>query len=110
MRFIKNKNMKQPHDCQNIQDIREAIDIIDRDIINKFGIRFEYVKAAAKFKQNTKDVKAEERFNSMLQQKRILAVENNLNPDIIEQLYRDLVNYFINEELQHWKQKNNLSE
>lgn len=101
--------MKQPQDCTSIQDIREAIDSIDRDIINKFGIRFEYVKAAAKFKQNTKEVKAEERFNTMLQQRRTWAVDNNLNPDIIEQLYRDLVNYFINEELQHWEQKNNLS-
>ena len=102
--------MKQPQDCTSIQDIREAIDSLDRDIIHKFGIRFEYVKAAAKFKQNTEEVKAEERFNSMLQQRRTWAAEHNLNPDIIEQLYRDLVNYFINEELQHWKQNNNLSE
>lgn len=101
--------MKQPDSCTSIQDIREAIDSIDKDIINKFGIRFEYVKAAAKFKQNTKDVKAEERFNSMLKQRRTWAAENNLNPDLIEQLYRDLVNYFINEELQDWKRNNNLS-
>ena len=63
--------MKQPQDCQNIQDIREAIDSLDRDIINKFGKRFEYVKAAAKFKSNTGEVKAEERFKTMLQQRRI---------------------------------------
>ena len=96
--------MKQPDSCTSIQDIREAIDSIDKDIINKFGIRFEYVKAAAKFKQNTKDVKAEERFNSMLKQRRTWAKQNNLNPDVIEKLYRDLVNYFINEELQKWQQ------
>ena len=100
--------MKQPQDCQNIQDIREAIDSLDRDIINKFGKRFEYVKAAAKFKSNTGEVKAEERIKTMLQQRRIWATDNNLNPDLIEQLYRDLVNYFIIEELQTWR-KNNLS-
>ena len=101
--------MKQPQDCQNMLDIREAIDSLDRDIIHKFGIRFEYVKAAAKFKQNRKEVRAEERFNSMLEQRRIWATKNNLNPDIIEQVYRDLVNYFIEEELQHLQDRNNLS-
>lgn len=40
--------MKQPQDCHNMLDIRKAIDSLDRDIINKFGIRFKYVQAAAK--------------------------------------------------------------
>ena len=90
--------MKQPQDCQNIQDIRLAIDSLDREIINKLGKRFEYVKAAAKFKNSTEDVKATDRLNSMLQQRRVWAKENNLHPDVIEKLYRDLVGYFINEE------------
>jgi isochorismate pyruvate lyase len=47
--------IKQPQDCQNIQDIRTEIDSLDREIISKFAQRFEYVKAAAKFKQSTKD-------------------------------------------------------
>lgn len=41
----------------------------------------------------------------MLQQRRVWAEENNLDPDIVEKLYRDLVDYFINQELQHWKKK-----
>lgn len=96
--------MKQPEDCQNMQDIRDAIDSLDRDIIDKFGRRFTYVKAAAKFKNSKEEVKAEERFKKMLQQRRLWAAKNNLNPDIIEKLYRDLVDHFINEELQHWQQ------
>ncbi|MDJ0533319.1 MAG: chorismate mutase [Xenococcaceae cyanobacterium MO_207.B15] len=94
--------MKQPQDCQNIKEIRVAIDSLERDIITKLGKRFEYVKAAAKFKNSKEDVKGVDRFNSMLQQRRVWAEENNLHPDVVEKLYRDLVNYFINEELQHW--------
>lgn len=97
--------MKEPQECHNMQDIRSAIDSLDRDIINKFGQRFEYVKAAAKFKQTTEDVRSSDRFSAMLQQRRIWAEENKLNPDIIEKLYRDLVKYFINEELHHWSKK-----
>lgn len=97
--------MKQPQDCQNIQDIRIAIDNLDREIIQIFGQRLEYVNAAAKFKSSTENVQASDRVQKMLQQRRLWAVENNLNPDIIEKLYRDLVNYFINEELKHWQEE-----
>jgi isochorismate pyruvate lyase len=95
--------MKSPNNCQNIQEIRTEIDRIDRDIIQLLGNRFAYVKAAAKFKTDETSVKAPERFKAMLEQRRIWAEEEGLNPEVIEKLYRDLVNYFINEELQDWQ-------
>ena len=39
----------------------------------------------------------------MLVQRREWAVAERVKPDVIEKLYRDLVQYFISEELQHWK-------
>lgn len=78
---------------------------IDREVIRAIGKRYEYVKAA-KFKTNKESVKASDRFNVMLQQRRIWAKEVGLNSDVIEKLYRDLVSYFINEELKHWESKN----
>ena len=97
--------MKTPNECLNMQDIRAEIDAIARQIINAFAKRFEYVKAASKFKTSETSVKAPERFKSMLQQRRIRAEEEGLNPDVIEKLYQDLVNYFIEEELKHWQAK-----
>lgn len=94
-----------PDECSNIQEIRSEIDAIDREVINALGKRSAYVKAAAKFKPSVTTVKAPERFNTMLQQRRIWAESAGLNPDIIEKLYRDLVNYFIDEELKHWQSK-----
>lgn len=99
--------MKQPKDCLNLEDIRTEIDNIDREIIATLGKRFEYVKAAAKFKKNETSVKAPERFKTMLKQtRRIWAKAEGLNPDVIEDVYRDLVNYFINAELEDWKSEN----
>jgi isochorismate pyruvate lyase len=40
----------------------------------------------------------------MLGQRRVWAEEEGLNADAIEKTYRDLVNYFIDEEIEHWKQ------
>ena len=97
--------MKEPDECSNIQEIRKGIDKIDRQIIAAFGKRFEYVKAAAKFKTSETSVKDPERVNLMLHQRRLWAEEQGLNPDVIEKLYQDLVNYFINEEVKHWQSK-----
>lgn len=95
--------MKAAKECANIQEIRTEIDTIDHQIITAFGNRFEYVKAAANFKNNEESVKAPERFNAMLQQRRLWAEAAGLNPDVIENLYRDLVSYFIDEELKNWQ-------
>ncbi len=97
--------MMSPDDCSNIQEIRTEIDAIDREVINALSKRFAYVKAAAKFKTSQTSVQAPERFNTMLQQRRLWAEEAGLNPDVIEQIYRDLVSYFINEELKHWQSR-----
>lgn len=97
--------MKYPNECSNIEEIRFEIDAIDREVIRALGERFAYVKAAAKFKTSEASVKASERFNAMLHQRRIWAEEVGLNPDVIEKLYRDLVGYFIGEELKDWESK-----
>jgi len=97
--------MKQPEECSNLQEIRAEIDRLDRQIITAIGQRFEYVKAASKFKTSETSVKAPERLLSILQERRIWAQEQGLNPDVIEKLYQDLVDYFIAEELKHWQSK-----
>lgn len=98
--------MKKPELCENINEIRFHIDAIDKHIVELIGERAQYVKVASKFKVNEETVKAPERFKAMLLQRRSWAVEEGLNPDVIEKMYADLVNYFINEELNDWKIKN----
>ncbi|MGL6340929.1 MAG: isochorismate lyase [Waterburya sp.] len=96
--------MKTPDECENMLDIRAEIDRLDRQIIALLGQRFAYVKAASKFKTTQTSVKAPERFEAMLKQRRVWADEQGLNADVIEKMYRDLVNHFINEEMKHWQQ------
>jgi isochorismate pyruvate lyase len=98
--------MKLPEECKNITDIRVEIDQLDRQVIALLGQRFTYVKAASKFKTDVTSVKAPERFQTMLQQRRAWAEEEGLNPDAIEKMYTDLVNHFIEEEMKYWKSRN----
>jgi len=95
--------MKQPDQCENMAEIRTEIDKLDRQVIKLIGQRFEYVQAAAKFKTNVATVKAPERFQAMLQQRRVWAEEVGLNANAIEKMYRDLVNHFIEEEVKLWQ-------
>lgn len=93
--------MKLPENCENMDEIRAEIDALDREIIRLLGARFGYVKAAAKFKTDAAGVRAPERFAAMLEARRAWALEENLSPDAVEKMYRDLVEYFIAEEAQH---------
>ena len=97
--------MKQPSECTSIDDIRAEIDRIDRQIVTFIGERAGYVRAAAKFKTSTADVKAAERLEAMLRQRRAWAEEQSLDPDMIEKLYRDMVSHFIRQEMAYWKQE-----
>jgi isochorismate pyruvate lyase len=96
--------IKPPEKCANIQETRDAIDALDHEIIVLFGKRYEYAKAIVKFKTDEASVKAPDRVASMIQTRRAWAQEVGLNPDIIEKLYRELVNHFIQDEMQRLKQ------
>lgn len=90
---------KAPGDCLSIEDVRNEIDNIDRTIIALIGQRFHYVKEVVKYKEPTAHaIEASSRRIAMLQQRREWAAEHNLSPDVIEDMYDRLVQYFINEE------------
>lgn len=58
--------------------------------------------AAVAFRTTPTEVAAPERSAAMLQVGRQWAEDEGLSPDVIEKLYRDLVNRFIAEEQAHW--------
>lgn len=102
---MRGDNEIEPADCSGMTEIRAEIDRLDRRIIELLGKRFHYVLAAAKFKSSETAVRAPERLESMLRERRAWAEEQGLQPDVIERLYRDLVTHFIEEELVRWQSK-----
>jgi isochorismate pyruvate lyase len=91
---------KQPLECTSITDVRCEIDRIDMEIIKLLSKRFEYVKEVVKFKTGDVDsIAAKERYNCVIQQRGEWANENGLNSKVIEQVYKMLLDYFIEEEM-----------
>ena len=95
--------MKQPDECQNMEDIRCEIDAIDSTIIKLISKRAGYVHAAAKFKKDENAVKAPERVSAMLEDRRKWAMKNGLEPGFIEGLFKGMVAYFTSQEMKTWQ-------
>jgi isochorismate pyruvate lyase len=90
-------------DCKSLEEVRSEIDRIDRAIVSLLGERAGYVHAAARFKSTEADIAAPARQAAMLQARRQWASEEDLDADFIEQLYRQLIAYFIDRERTHWR-------
>ncbi|HLH19368.1 MAG TPA: isochorismate lyase [Bryobacteraceae bacterium] len=95
--------MPTPEQCRSIEEVRAEIDRIDRRIVALLGERAGYVHAAARFKPTEEAVAAPERQAAMFAARREWAREEDLDPDFIERLYRELIAYFVQREREHWK-------
>jgi chorismate mutase/N-acetylglutamate synthase-like GNAT family acetyltransferase len=102
--------MKKAEDCKSIEEIRECIDELDKTIIRNLGIRSTFVKMAARLKKSEEDVRAKNRVESMIKDRRKWASEYGLNPEFIEMLYRNIIAYFIGKEMAHWGNEEDNSE
>ena len=94
--------MVSPKDCRNIQEIRTEIDRIDKEIITALADRLEYVKEATKFKPDIESVLAHERHVEMFNQRLELAKKLNLDPEMIESVYKVLLDYYKQKQLDIW--------
>jgi len=86
-------------ECKSIEEVRENINRIDREIVKLISERSLYVSQAAKFKKTAEDVKAQSRVEEIISKVRGLAVEFDLDPDIVEKVYRTMITCFIDYEL-----------
>ncbi|RPH69029.1 hypothetical protein EHM76_07375, partial [bacterium] len=82
-------------DCSTIEEIRNEIDQIDQQIINSLGKRLQFVKSIVRFKKDEEDILARKRYEQVLEERRTWAIEKGLDPDVIEELYKSMVRYFI---------------
>lgn len=92
--------------CKDLNEVRENIDKIDNQIVKLIAERSCYVKQAANFKKDTDDVKAPKRVEMVIEKVRKLAENNDVNPNIVEVVYRNMINSFITLELEEHAQIN----
>jgi len=95
----------EKREVHTIEETRAAIDLIDTEVIRLLGNRANFVHQIMKFKKNAEEVRAPNRYADVMQRRRELAEKADLNPDVIEGMYKLLVDTFIKEEMDILKQR-----
>lgn len=91
-----------PAECRELSDIRQAIDTLDRAVIELLGLRLGYVLEATRFKPDAASIPAPERVAAMMPERRRWAEENGLNPDFVVPLFSQIIQWFIQQQVSHW--------
>lgn len=95
--------MKDPEDCISIEEIRNGIDAIDNQIVKLIAKRAKYVDNAAKFKADIDSVKDEKRVARVIDSRRMLATEHGVSPELVEDIYRVMIKFFVEQEQKRWE-------
>lgn len=85
--------------CESLEQARAKIDVIDAALIDMIATRQFYVDQAARFKRTVQDVQSPERVEQVIQKVRAQALDLGTDPDLVEHLYREMIQRFIQREL-----------
>lgn len=96
-------------ECSSLDEVRQNIDEIDRQIITLITERSFYVNQAALLKKSEIEVEAPERVRSVLKRVRKIAIEKGLEPDVAETIYKTIIHVFINQEKKNLIEKHDKS-
>ncbi len=85
--------------CTSLEEVRKHIDGIDRELVRLLARRGNLVTQAAAFKKTTDDVRAPARVEQVIAKVRSLAEETGASAHVVEQVYRAMIDAFVEEEL-----------
>jgi len=83
----------------SLHEIRTAIDVVDADLVRLLARRERLVRRAAPLKRDARAVQAPGRVEQVIAQARAQAVTAGADPDVVERIYRAMVQAFIDLEL-----------
>jgi isochorismate pyruvate lyase len=86
-------------ECHSLAEVREAIDLLDDRIVELIAERSNYIRQAARFKETIDEVKAPERVDAVIQRMRRKALELDLSPNLIADLYRMMIDEMVETEI-----------
>ena len=85
--------------CENLEQARAKIDLIDQELIEMIATRQFYVDQAVRFKRTAEDVQSPERVQQVINKVREQAIQLHTDPDLVEKIYREMIQHFIRREL-----------
>ncbi len=93
--------------CNTLEELRSEVDSIDEEIVKLIAKRNEYIKQAAKFKQSIEEVKSPDRIEEVMQHVRSLAISLGVNPNMIEDLFKIMIDEMVETEIAEFRNGGN---
>jgi len=89
--------------CSTLDEARENIDSVDKEIVALIAKRNDYIKQIAHFKTSVDEVKAEERISDVISKVRQQAIELDLSPNLINDLYVRMIDGMVESEIAEFR-------
>jgi len=86
-------------ECKTLEEARKEIDKVDEEIIKLIALRNNYIKQIAHFKTNIEEIKAQERIDDVISRARRQAIELDLSPNLINDLYIRMIDGMVESEI-----------
>ncbi|MDY6457688.1 chorismate mutase [Acinetobacter faecalis] len=83
---------------ESLEDARNRVDAIDDALIELIATRQFYVDQVIRFKRKSEDIKSP-RIEEVIERVCVQASEQGLDPKLIENIYREMIQHFIRREL-----------
>lgn len=88
--------------CNTMEEVRAEVDRLDREIVRLLAEREQRIADAGRIKESRDIVRDEARVEDVVAKVRVLARNHGANPDLIEAIYRDMMERFIAHEFTLW--------
>ncbi|MFY0596386.1 MAG: chorismate mutase [Cognatishimia sp.] len=90
---------QKPQDCSSMAEVRLGIDALDKQLVQLLQLRARFIDRATELKQgNGWPARIPERVEEVVMNARREAEVQGLDPDLIEQLWRQLIDWSIDRE------------
>jgi len=93
--------------CSSLEEARGHIDKIDDQIVELIAIRNAYIKELAHFKNSVDEIKAKDRIDSVINRMRMRAIELDLSPNLINDLYVRMIDAMVDTEVAEFQNAKN---
>ncbi len=93
--------------CNSLEEARAEIDKIDDKIVELIAARNAYIKQIAHFKNSVEEVKAQDRIEDVINRMRAKAIELDLSPNLINELYIKMIDAMVDTEIAELKNAKN---
>ncbi len=92
--------------CNSLEEVRTEIDTLDDKLVELISQRSHLIRQAAAFKNSVDEVKAEDRIEFIKQKVRHKAIELDVSPNMISELFTIMIDEMVETEIAEFRNAN----